>query len=358
MDQKLIQRTRYMLQTRFSRIRTSEIGNFEKVCQQVLSWLEEHPIFSGIIDDLDNLKGEHQEEIQRILEYEGSRASRYYYLAIRGDDPKENEPKFVGYTPTNEKEHASACLQLLRAAIAKPDLEFYLLLAIYYTQQPYDRVQFRDVVGVTEDAFRIIQESVSRDVYAYLDEQLDGINAINGLLYKYKQYVEWFHQDHLRSIAELGYEGEMGERALALHLQQYIFNQGVEFTIEPTSSSGEVDLLLRTMSGDYTIIDAKYIKSNSDITRKIAEGFNQVSRYCSDYNQQQGFLAVFVNDDILIQVELEQNDTYQYLEVGDFIIYYVEINIANRPSASKSGRARQHKILATQLMSEMENLSE
>jgi hypothetical protein len=323
----------------------------------VFKWLENHPILHSVIDHLDNVRGDHYKEIQRLLDTKIS-GGRYYNISVHKKPRSENEPEFVGYSPKTDAEHASACLQILRASITKPDLEFYCLLAIYFTQENYNIIKSVGVKGGTGEAFEVIQESVTRDLYEYLDEQLDGFNAVNGLLIKYKQNVEWFQQEKVRGIAENGYEGMNGEKALALHLQQYVFNQGVEFSVEPTSASGEVDLLLRDANGQYTIIDAKYVKSKSSITRKIVEGFNQVARYCDDYNQPQGFLAVFVNDDISIRVDLEQNDTFRYFKVGGFIIYYIEINIADRPSASKSGKAKQHTISAEQLTKEINRLSD
>jgi hypothetical protein len=87
----------------------------------------------------------------------------------------------------------------------------------------------------------------------------------------------------------------------------------------------------------------------SVIVRKIAEGFNQVARYCDDYNQPEGFLAVFVDDDISILLDIESSYSFKYFTVGGNVIYYVEINIAERPSASKSGKAKQIHIPSSQL---------
>lgn len=357
MDQQLLQRTRYLLQARFRRIRTAEIGNFERVCQQVFDWLEHHPILGSVLQHLENIPGDHHHEIKLLLDTERMNGSRYFHLTVKKGPKQEHEPEFKGYTPTTLEEHASACLQILRAVISRPSLEFYCLLAVYLTQEDYDELGRHKNM---KDAFQIIQDKAAQDLYEYLDERLDGINAVNGILQKYKQSTEWFQQEHLRQI-ERGYEGKSGERALALHLQQYIFNQGVEFTIEPSSVSGEVDLLLRDPAGLYTIIDAKYIKptsSRSDVIRKIADGFNQVARYCNDYNQPEGFLAIFVNDDITLLVELEQNDGFRFFRVGGCIIYYIEINMAERPSASKSGKSKQINVSAAELIGQIEDFQQ
>src|SRR5262249_9080794 len=156
-----------------------------------LDWLETHPILSGVLLHLDNIPGEHHEEIQRMLTWEKYGSSRYYYIAIAHDQRQENEPPFKGYTPTTLEEHASACLQLMRATIQKPHGEFYRLLAVYITGQPSNEAV---------EALDTIKDNAVAHLYEYLDETLDGINGVNGLLRKYKQYAEWFEKERIHRI--------------------------------------------------------------------------------------------------------------------------------------------------------------
>ncbi|MBX3085906.1 MAG: hypothetical protein KF716_29995 [Anaerolineae bacterium] len=324
-------------------------GNFGSVVKQVLQWLENHLITGSIIQHLDQVQGAHHQEIELLLNTKID-ASRYYYLITQHASRHENEPEFRGYTPVDLEQHASACLRILRAAASKPTAEFYCSLAIYITQEKYT---------IDKNPLETLKETAIRDLYEYLDEQLDGINAVNGLLFKYKQNVEWFQRERIQEILQNGYAKREGERALAIHLQQYIFDQGVEFTIEPSSASGEVDLLLRNPSGQFTIIDAKLIQpkaSRSDIVGKVAKGFNQVSRYCNDYNQPEGFLAVFINDDLSIQLNIDQNYAFRFFKIGGRVIYYVEINIGDRKSASKSGEAKQILIEKDELFQHIESI--
>ncbi len=137
MDQQLLQRTRYLLQTRFRRIRNAKLGHFELVCQQVFDWLENHPILSSVTQHLDNVPGDHQHEIQLILNSDRVGSARYFVLIAGKDRKQPEEPDFKGYTPKTFEEHASACLQILRAAIQKPNLDFYCLLAVYLTNEEY-----------------------------------------------------------------------------------------------------------------------------------------------------------------------------------------------------------------------------
>jgi hypothetical protein len=303
---------------------------------------------------LDKIPGDHHDEIREIRNVEKLGARRYYAIAIRKLERQEHEPQFKGYTPATFEQHVSACLQIMRAAIDKPYLEFYAFLTVYLTQEEFN-TEYKHTV-------EILKDTAIHDLYEYLDEQLDGINAVNGILRKYKQNAEWFQKQHLQQVAT-EHEGKKGERSLALHLQQYVFDQGVEFVVEPSSASGEVDLLLRDPSGQFTIIDAKYIKAKDDgsvdrsyVVRKIAEGFTQVMRYCEDYNQSIGFLGVFINADVAIHIELEENYDFRYFKIGGKSIYYTEINIAERPSASKAGKANEISISHEDLANEIQEI--
>lgn len=357
MDQQVVQHALHLLQARYRRVRMARAGHFEPVCRQVLQWLENHPVLGSMIAYLDNVPGEHHQEIELLRKYSKSLNGARYHVVIHDQDTRqEHERDFRGYTPTTIDEHASACLQSFRAAIDCPNYDFFCLLAVYITQEEYD--ELLSVPRRGEAALNVVKETIVLDLFEYLEEQLGGLSAVNGLLHKYRQYAEWFHTSELRAMAE-GYEDIDGEHALALHLQQYIFDQGVEFSIEPTSASGEIDLVLRDSFGHFILIDAKYVKEGSrpsEITRKISRGFNQVARYCSDYNQPEGFLAVFVDDDMAILIDLEQNGGTRYLKVGGYTIYYIEINISARPSASKAGRAKQITISRDSLVGQIGDL--
>jgi hypothetical protein len=193
------------------------------------------------------------------------------------------------------------------------------------------------------------------DLYDYVDEQIDARNAIFGLLRKYKSRSEHFHQFRLRSYAEEGLEGrQAGERALAVDLHEYLLDQSLEFFIEPSSASGEVELVLREPEGRYLVIDAKYIDPGdppSRIKTKLASGFHQVSRYCDDYDEPEGFLVNFVNSPKRLRLELDVNDGLDYLRIGGKTIYYMEVRIADQPSASQSGKATEIEVSREKLRS-------
>jgi len=135
-----------------------------------------------------------------------------------------------------------------------------------------------------KEAVEAIRDVAVDGLYEFLDEQIDARNVLYAILLKYKQRSEWYRRSRLRNAADHGLEGKTGEKALAVDLQEYVLDQGVEFTVEPSSASGEADLILRDSEGRYIIIDAKYIPDGATravIRDKIASGVNQVARYCT-----------------------------------------------------------------------------
>jgi len=242
------------------------------------------------------------------------------------------------YAATSTEEHAALCLHILRAIAATGDMQSdvrdmaFCGLAQYLTNESFDR----------EGAIKPLRDVAIDGIYEHLDEQIDTRNVIYSILLKYKQRSEWFHRSRLRVVADEGFEGLKGERALARDLYEYVFNQHVEFVIEPTSSSGEVDLILRDPGGRYIIIDAKYLPADatrSTIRDKAASGFHQVARYCEDFNEPEGFLVSFVRSPKRISLELEESDGLTFLRLGGRTIYHLAVQISDEPSASKSGRA-------------------
>jgi hypothetical protein len=82
----------------------------------------------------------------------------------------------------------------------------------------------------------------------------------------------------------------------------------------------------------------------------LAAGFHQVARYCDDYNESAGYLVVFSSSRRHLSLELEETDGTRYLRVGGRIIYYLEIWIADSPSASKLGKAEELSISKADLL--------
>ncbi|MDU0355660.1 hypothetical protein RS130_18825 [Paraglaciecola aquimarina] len=261
------------------------------------------------------------------------------------------------YTAETNLKHSSVCWLIVKGIAelenVEPRKQQFVIQCLGEYLNNDAHIKFDDAVSVLRD--------VAIDgLYEHLDEHLDERNSIYSILIKYKQRSEWFRKNRLRDYAQSGLENKKGEVALAIDVQEYILDQGVEFFVEPASASGEVDLVLKSSEGRYIVVDAKYVKnesSRSSVLNKLASGFHQVARYCNDFDVGEGFLVNFVANTTRIRLGLDTLDSFPYLNVGNKIIYYIEVNIADEPSASKSGKATEIELSKEELISTLEGES-
>ncbi len=326
MDQELIQRSRYVLRSRVRRLQTCPDSILHSNFMQFYNWLTNHPLFSSLILKLDEREDDFISQIKTIAKEAPGKSS---YNPGR-------------CSPSTIIEHTSMCYQIIKSLAqideVIEDIHYDFLIQCY--------AEFATGIDYykLDDALEVIRDLIIDSLYEYLDEEIDFRNSIYLLLLKYKQRAEWFRRNRLSKYANDGLENLDGEKALAFNLQEYVLDQGVEFFVEPTSSSGIADLILRDSHGQYLIIDAKFIKkgsSRSDIIKKLAGGFHQVHRYCEDYNEGTGYLVTFNQSESKISLDLHELHGFNYLKYGGKIIYHIFINLAFLPSASKSGKAEE-----------------
>jgi hypothetical protein len=294
MDPQVIQRTRYVLRTRFRRAQTCPRALFPSACEHLLIWLENHPVLSSLVKRLGSFSTESKKQIEKILA--DSRTAQGYY-----------QPGF--YTAASTEEHAALCLHVLRAITNTTAMQAHVADSVLRNLAEY---LTGEDPGKLEETVKPLRDVAVDGIYEYLDEQIDTRNVIYSILLKYKQRSEWFYRSRLRAIADDGLEGVKGERGLAHDLQEYVFNQHVEFVVEPSSSSGEADLVLR---------------------------------------EPEGFLVSFMRTPKRIGLELDESDGLSFLKLGGKTIYYLAVRISDEPSASKSGKADEAIVSKEELVS-------
>lgn len=319
-----MQRTRYLLQARVRRAKTCPRNLFAAACAQLLAWVRGHPLLGVIAHELSSLPGEHKSVLET--------ADRY--LADRG-----GRLVLTSYHAQSIEEHAAFSLGVIErvASAAKHADDLSIIRTMAYIASGQN--------AKLDDQVELIRDIAVDGLYEFLDERVDARNAMLGLLLKYKQRCEWFHHERLRALATEGVERRRpGEESLAVDLQEYVFDQGVEFSIEPSSVSGEADLILRDTDGSHIVLDAKYIPRGataSDYRKKVGRGFHQVARYCADYNEQVGYLVVFIDDVRVPRIASDTSDGFSYVTLHGRQIYFVTISIAHRPTASVAGKAEE-----------------
>lgn len=327
MDPRLVQRTRYLLQARVRRVKSCPTPLFRSTCLHLLDWLQRHPILGAVVSELRVISAQFDAGIAVALGYLHEEANANDLQVMRG---------------ASVAEHAALCWRVLDT-IARADIrddpseEIYLRI--------FSTILHGSWTGTEEDWVDRLRDIAVESLYDFVDESIDSRNAIMGLLIKYKQRSEWFHRERLRAMAREGVERRRpGEESLAVDLQEYIFDQGVDFSIEPTSASGEADLVLRDVDRSYIVLDAKYIRagaSPSEFKDKIARGLHQVARYCHDFHEPTGYLVVFIEDTKMPRLPVESSDGFEYISVKGKHVYYIPVVIADAPSASRAGKAEE-----------------
>jgi hypothetical protein len=88
-------------------------------------------------------------------------------------------------------------------------------------------------------------------LYYYVDEHLDNQGVMLSLLMRYKHRSEWFYREQLWKKSQERDESKKRnevEKRLAVDLYAYLYDQGIDFQIEPSSMPGAIDLSVAKMS--------------------------------------------------------------------------------------------------------------
>ncbi|MDY6795076.1 MAG: hypothetical protein SWK76_07330 [Actinomycetota bacterium] len=111
-----------------------------------------------------------------------------------------------------------------------------------------------------------------------------------------------------------------GEKHLALDLYEFLYNQGVDFMIEPASVSGEADLVA-AQTGEYPLIaDAKIYNPDKGKGKDyIAKALNQIYIYTQDYNEPFGYMVVYKTSDDELRVTSDEKK--KVLKSVLFVLY-------------------------------------
>lgn len=168
---------------------------------------------------------------------------------------------------------------------------------------------------------------------------------------KYKHHVEWFTRDAL--LQKYQADTKRGEKVLARDLYAYLHDQGLEFSIEASSASGEADLVSAQTGDDRLVADAKIFDPGSDKgIPYLCRGFAQVYQYTQDYNDPFGYLVVFktCREDLAVNA-VNQESAIPYFTHNNKTIFVVVIDLCDHPEpASKRGQLKTYALLETQLV--------
>jgi hypothetical protein len=206
-----------------------------------------------------------------------------------------------------------------------------------------------------QDALEKFRDWYVEPLFDYIDEVLDDANIVLAMLYRYKHKVEWYRRAEVMAL----YEGDTahGEKHLANHMYEFLFDQGLPFHVEPAAASGRPDVVSLEDSEHPFIGDVKIFAPDSGRgSSYIKKGFYQVYRYCWDYNQPIGHLIVFNVSSKQLRVELpSQPDGVPRFEYNHKTIFLTVVDVhEHEGTASTRGVADTVTISAAELIREVE----
>ena len=191
--------------------------------------------------------------------------------------------------------------------------------------------------------------------YEYIDEHLDDQQAILYFLRRYKHRCEWFHADRLRQAVRD--DTQRGEKTLALDLYEYLHDQGIDFHIEPHSTSGIPDFVADQVGKERVIADTKLFWPESSKGKSyIISGFNQAYIYACDYNEPCAYLVIYkmCHEGLNFLVPSTQS-SFPSLTVNNKTIFFVVVDIFEyETSASKRGPMKSVDITEKELVQSVE----
>ncbi len=297
-----MQALRYKLQKRLKRVNTADFQIYHSIVVQTFKFLRENPVVRGILDDLERRVPSVAADSERLFNGE----------LITGED---------------EIEHIALAYALIKRTVANAgDPEIHLGCGFSH------KTKYREGA----DAFT---EMFIEPVFEYIDEQIDDRRTLLGLLLKYKHHVEWFRRDELRHRFEA--DTRRGEKNLARDFYAYLHDQGIDFSIEPSSISGEADLISAQTGDDRLVADVKvFDPANGKNVAYLCRGYAQVYRYTQDYNDPFGYLVIFkvCREDLAVNAR-DQEGAIPYFTHNNKTLFVLVIDIFDYPEpASKNNK--------------------
>lgn len=206
-----------------------------------------------------------------------------------------------------------------------------------------------------QDSLNTFKKLFLTPLVSYIDEQILDDNYILATLKKYKHMVEWFQRSSVLSLQ--ADDTQNGEKSLAYHLYEYLYDRGIDFTIEPETAVGKPDLVAAQNSEHPLIADTKiFDPSGSRGKNYIAgKGFAQIYTYTRTYNEPVGYLIVYNISDCDLQVNVpEQETSIPCITYNNKTIFILTIDIADRVSASKRGKLKTVEITKDDFTNQIE----
>jgi len=315
------QNLRDKLWKRFERLSHAQIDLYIYGLEDLWRFINDQPIIQGIIEDLTHRFPEAQNKANEFT----NREMDFKKIFGVGED------KFIPFLYFLLKECVSS-----RDAYSKIREKFRHL----------ERDQYK---------LKVFNSSLIEPLIAYIDEHLNDSRAILSLLRRYKHRCEWFQREDLFDSQES--KPEKAEKNLTLDLYEYLYEQGLEFQIEPDAIIGKPDLIAAQNTKDPLVADAKIFDGDKRHKSYLAKGFGQIYRYTEQYNEPFGYLIIFKICQNDLSFSLTNQTQYTpYIIHNNKTIFLITIDIyPHKEPASKRGKLKTYDITEKYLVEYLES---
>lgn len=316
MNSDYIQNLRYKLQKRVRRLNSADHKLFHFTLKQFWGFINDHPIFVDILEDLEHKYFSIEEYAKKIV-----------------DDDQDIQFD-------NEMETVAVSYFVIKKCIESDRPRIEIDVGHHYSSE----------INL-DDSLEYFKVLYLEPLYEYLDEQLDDQRAILAFLRRYKHKCEWFKR--LNLFNSWDQDTQRGEKHLALDLYEYLYDQGLDFTIEPYSASGEVDLVTAQKDEEPLIADVKIFNPGKGKGKAyLARGFNQIYQYTLDYNEPFGYLIIFKTCEEDLRFALsDRSQSIPFVVHNNKTIFIFTIDIfPHEKSASKRGSLKSVEITEEDLI--------
>lgn len=229
--------------------------------------------------------------------------------------------------PRSEEGRAKICYTVIKRYLSgEDDRDLLNLVGAFSTERTND--------DMVQDFTRLVVDPFVN----FLQDRVDDAGNVLYLVERFKLKAEWFVRDELHTLYQS--DTKRGETKLDRQLRANLFEGGIDYPFsDPSSPSGKADIVASLGSEDPLVLEVKAFDPDSGKDKhNLRQGFYQVLRYASDYNESLGYLVIFNCSNKQLVVELGEASEAEYppriIQGGKtFFVFTIDIN-ADRASAS------------------------
>lgn len=184
----------------------------------------------------------------------------------------------------------------------------------------------------------------------YLETSQTADDFVLAMMIKYKQRAEWFDKSYLIEVAQQkDNDYNKTEERLKQDFYRYLFDQGMDFFIEPFSPSDKsrVDVLsAKLKDGRRLIVEAKVHDGTGRKEDWVENGITQAASYAQQWGEPHAYLLVYnICENSLLKFSgARQEYNLWAISTSGKEIRIVDININNKLPASQAKQLQEINI--------------